>query len=190
MPYRILVADDDPIIRMDLKQQLEALGHIVHAEAGDGEQAIAMTREFKPDIVLMDVRMPVMDGIDAAQALHKDGLAPVVLLTAFGNSETIQRAAHAGVYGYLGKPFSSRDVMPTLEIALSRFQENLALESEVKTLEERLETRKLVERAKGILMDLYNLKEPDAFKRIQDQSMNSRKTMREVAEAILLAHGD
>lgn len=185
---RVLIADDEPIIRMDLKKTLESAGYEVVGEAGDGAKAVELARSLKPDIAILDVKMPVMDGIEAARLLVNEKIAPPMLLTAFGDVELIQRAKGAGVYAYLVKPFREADLPPAIEIAISRYQENLALEAEVSELTDRLETRKLVDRAKGILMDSYGLKETEAFRRIQMQSMNTRKTMREIAEAIIIAH--
>ncbi len=185
---KIVIADDEPIIRMDLKNMLESLGYNVVAEASDGSEAIESAREHKPDVVLLDVKMPVVDGIDAAQTIQSERIAPCVLITAFGDGDLVDRAKASGVFGYIVKPFKEADLMPAIEIAISRYSEMQALEGEVTSLEERLETRKLIERAKGILMDQYGLKEQEAFRRIQVQSMNTRKTMKEIAEAIIIAH--
>jgi two-component system, response regulator PdtaR len=187
-PLRIVIADDEPIIRMDLRRTLENMGHIVAGEAGDGRQAIEVTRELKPDVVILDVKMPQMDGIDAAKVISTEGVAPVLLLTAYSDRELVERAKDAGVFAYLIKPFKEADLMPAIEIAIARFEEMLEIEKEVADLENKLETRKAVDRAKGILMDLYGLKEQDAFRRIQVQSMNTRKSMREIAEAIIIAN--
>jgi AmiR/NasT family two-component response regulator len=187
---RILIADDEPIIRLDLSQMLEELGYDVVAEADSGEQALELARQFKPDVALLDVKMPPgMDGIAAARVMDEERVAPAVLLTAYSDSELIARAKEAGVYGYLVKPFRPADLAPAIEVALARYQETLDLDKEVTDLKETLETRKLVERAKGILMDTYQLKEQEAYRRIQQQSMNMRKSMREIAEAIIIAHG-
>lgn len=185
---RVLIADDEPIIRLDLKNMLESLGYEVVAEAGDGVSAVEAARTLKPDVAILDIKMPGMDGIDAANILNSEKIAPVVLLTAFSDMDLINRAKEAGVFAYLVKPFRENDLRPAIEIALSRYKEFLALEEEVNELEDKLETRKLVERAKGILMDQYGLKEQEAFRRIQVQSMNTRKSMREIAEAIIIAH--
>lgn len=187
-PLRIVIADDEPIIRMDLRRTLENMGHIVAGEAGDGRQAIEVTRELKPDVVILDVKMPNVDGIDAAKAISNEGIAPVLLLTAYSDRELVERAKDAGVFYYLTKPFKEADLMPAIEIAIARFEEMLEIEKEVADLENKLETRKAVDRAKGILMDQYGLKEQDAFRRIQVQSMNTRKSMREIAEAIIIAN--
>lgn len=187
-PLRIVIADDEPIIRMDLRRTLENMGHIVAGEAGDGRQAIEVTRELKPDVVILDVKMPHLDGIDAAKVISTEGIAPVLLLTAYSDRELVERAKDAGVFAYLIKPFKEADLMPAIEIAMARFEEMLEIEKEVADLENKLETRKAVDRAKGILMDMYGLKEQDAFRRIQVQSMNTRKSMREIAEAIIIAN--
>lgn len=184
---RILIADDDPIIVLDLKQMLENLGYEIAAEAGDGQQAVDIARTVQPDLCVLDVKMPVMDGITAASILAEEGIAPAILLTAYSDKELIDRAKDAGVFGYLVKPFKPSDLPPAIEVARSRFEQNVELGKQVDTLEEKLEVRKLVDRAKGILMDGQQLNEAEAYRRIQLQSMNSRKTMREVAEAIILA---
>jgi len=187
---RVLIADDEPIIRLDLSQMLEGLGYAVVAEADSGEQALELARQFKPDVALLDVKMPPgMDGIEVARLMDEERVAPAVLLTAYSDGELIARAKEAGVYGYLVKPFRPADLAPAIEVALARYQETLDLDKEVKDLKGTLETRKLVERAKGILMDTYQLKEQEAYRRMQQQSMNMRKSMREIAEAILIAHG-
>lgn len=185
---RILIADDEPIIRLDLKNMLESLGYEVIAEAGDGVSAVEAARTLKPDVAILDIKMPGMDGIDVANVLNSEKIAPVVLLTAFSDMDLIHRAKEAGVFAYLVKPFRESDLRPAIEIAISRYKEFLALEEEVSELEDKLETRKLIERAKGILMDRYGLKEQEAFRRIQVQSMNTRKSMKEIAEAIIIAH--
>ncbi len=185
---RVLIGDDEPIIRLDLKNMLESLGYEVVAEAGDGVSAVEAARTLKPDVAILDIKMPGMDGIDAANILNSEKIAPVVLLTAFSDMDLINRAKEAGVFAYLVKPFRENDLRPAIEIAISRYKEFLALEEEVNELEDKLETRKLVERAKGILMDQYGLKEQEAFRRIQVQSMNTRKSMKEIAEAIIIAH--
>jgi two-component system, response regulator PdtaR len=187
-PLRIVIADDEPIIRMDLRRTLENMGHVVIGEAGDGLQALEQCRELKPDVAILDVKMPNMDGIDAAKSIGDEAIAPVLLLTAYVDRELVERAKDAGVFSYLTKPFKEADLMPAIEISISRFEEAIALEKEVTDLENKLETRKVVDRAKGILMDQYGLKEQDAFRRIQVQSMNTRKSMKEIAEAIILAN--
>jgi response regulator NasT len=167
---------------------LEELGMSVVGEASDGKQAVEKVRQLKPDLAILDVKMPEMDGIEAARLLHEERLAPVILLTAYSDSELIQRAKQAGVYGYIVKPFKQADLTPAIEVALARYQEARELEQQVDDLKETLETRKIIERAKGILMDTYGLREQEAYRRIQVQSMNTRKSMREIAEAIIIAH--
>lgn len=184
---RVLIADDDPIIRLDLKQMLENLEYEVVAEAGDGQQAVTAARETKPDICILDVKMPVMDGIEAVSIITEENIAPTILLTAYSDRELVDRAKDAGVFAYLVKPFKPSDLPPAIEVARSRYEQNLELNKEVSSLEEKLETRKLIDRAKGILMNEHALNESEAYRRIQLQSMNLRKTMKEVAEAIILA---
>ncbi len=185
---RVIIADDESIVRTDLKEMLTNLGYLVIGEVGDGQSAVNLARELKPDVVLMDIRMPDLDGIDAAKILTEEQIAPVVLLTAYSQKELVERAKEAGVVGYLVKPFRETDLMPAIEVALSRFSEFRAMRQEVKDLQNALETRKLVDRAKGILMDTQSLDEHEAFRKIQKMSMNTRKPMKEVAEAIILAH--
>lgn len=187
-PLRIVIADDEPIIRMDLRRTLENMGHVVVGEAGDGQQALEITKELKPDIAILDIKMPTMDGIDAAKLISTEAIAPVLLLTAYSQRDLVERARDAGVFAYLVKPFKELDLMPAIEIAIARFEEFEELDREVSDLENKLDARKTVDRAKGILMDQYGLKEQDAFRRIQVQSMNTRKTMREIADAIILAN--
>ena len=185
---RILVAEDEVISRMDLREMLENLGYAVVAEAGDGVTAVNLARELRPDLVLMDIKMPELDGIAAAGAISADTVAPVLLLTAYSDREFVDRAVDAGVMGYLVKPFAEAQLKPAIDVALERWRELRQMQQDLSQTQETLETRKLVERAKGVLMDSQNLKEAEAFRRIQRLSMNSRKSMREVAEAILLAH--
>ena len=185
---RILIADDESIIRLDLREMLTNLGYLVVGEAGDGQSAINMARELKPDLVIMDIRMPNVDGIEAAQLLTEEKIAPVVLLTAYSQKELVERAKQAGVVGYLVKPFKETDLSPAIEVAVARFEEFSLLHKEVKDLSTALETRKLVDRAKGILMDTKGMLEKDAFRTIQTMSMNNRRPMKDVAEAIIMAH--
>lgn len=185
---RIVIADDESIIRMDLKTLLEEMGHNVVGEAADGQKALELTRSLKPDVVIMDIKMPVMDGLDAAKIIAEEKIAPVVLLTAYSQKDLIERAKEAGVFGYLVKPFQESEILPAIEIAISRYLEMQELESTVGDLQSKFETRKLVDRAKGILMDKRKLTEAEAFRLIQQQSMNQRKSMREIAEAIIIAH--
>lgn len=185
---RAVIADDEAIIRMDLKTTLEEMGHEVVGEAVDGAKAIEVTRALRPDVVIMDIKMPVLDGLDAAKVISEEKIAPVVLLTAYSDNELVERAKDAGVFGYLVKPFKESDLLPAIEIAISRYLEMQELESTVSDLEEKLETRKLVDRAKGILMDKYKISEAEAFRRIQQQSMNQRRPMKEIAQAIIIAN--
>ena len=185
---RVVIADDESIIRMDLKTLLEEMGHTVVGEAADGQKALELARTFKPDVVIMDIKMPVMDGLDAAKIIAEEKIAPVVLLTAYSQKDLIERAKEAGVFGYLVKPFQESDLLPAIEIAIARYLAIHGLEEAVGDLEEKLETRKLVDRAKGILMDKHKMNEADAFRRIQQQSMNQRRTMKEIAEAIVIAN--
>jgi response regulator NasT len=185
---RIVIADDEPIIRLDLRKTLENMGHQVVGEAGDGAKAVELARELKPNIIILDIKMPEMDGIDAAKIISTEGIAPVLLLTAYSQKDLVDRATEAGVFNYLVKPFKEADLMPAMAISIARYEEFMELENEVSDLENKLDTRKAVDRAKGILMDQYSLKEQEAFRRIQVQSMNTRKSMREIAEAIIIAH--
>jgi response regulator NasT len=173
---------------MDLREMLSNLGYLVVGEVGDGRSAVNLARELRPDLVIMDIKMPDLDGIEAAKILTEEKISPVLLLTAYSQRDLVSRANEAGVVGYLVKPFRESDLSPAIEVALTRFKEFQALEKEVGDLEEALETRKAVDRAKGILMDTQGLTEADAFRKIQKMSMNTRKPMKEVAEAIILAH--
>ena len=185
---RVIVADDESVIRMDLREMLGNLGYLVVGEVGDGRSAVNLARELKPDVVIMDIKMPDIDGIDAAKILTEERIAPVILLTAYSQKDLVERAKAAGVVGYMVKPFREADLAPAIEVALARFKEFEAMHKEVDDLQLALETRKLVDRAKGILMDTQGLNEADAFRKIQKMSMNTRKPMKEVAEAIILAH--
>ena len=185
---RVVIADDESVICMDLREMLNNLGYLVVGEAGDGRSAVNLARELRPDVVLMDVKMPDLDGIEAAKLLTEERIAPVVLLTAFSLRDLVERAKEAGIVGYLVKPINEADLAPAIEIALARFVEFRELEKEVDNLQDRLETRKLVDRAKGILMDTQGLTEVAAFRRIQKMSMNTRKSMKEIAQAIILTH--
>jgi AmiR/NasT family two-component response regulator len=185
---RVIIADDESIIRMDLREMLTNLDYLVVGEVGDGRSAVNLARELKPDVVIMDIKMPDMDGIEAARILTEEHIAPVILLTAYSQKDLVERAKVAGVVGYMVKPFREADLSPAIEVALARFKEFETLHKEVDDLQLALETRKLVDRAKGILMDSQGLTESDAFRKIQKMSMNTRKPMKEVAEAIILAH--
>lgn len=185
---RVIIADDDAITRLDVREMLDSLDYLVVGEVGDGQSAVHQARELRPDLVIMDIKMPVLDGIDAAKILTEERIAPVLLLTAYGDEELVQRAKEAGVVGYIVKPFRESDLAPAIEIVLARFQEFRALEKEVEDLKEALETRKLVDRAKGILMDTQGLTEAEAFRRIQKMSMDTRRLMKEIAQAIIITH--
>jgi response regulator NasT len=185
---RIVIADDESLIRMDLREMLTSLGYLVVGEVGDGRSAVNAARELKPDILIMDIKMPDMDGIEAAKILTEEGIAPVVLLSAYSQSDLVERAREAGVIAYLVKPIRDTDLPPAIEIALARYREFMEVQKEINDLTEALETRKLVDRAKGILMDRQGLSEAEAFRKIQKMSMNNRKPMKEVAWAIILAH--
>lgn len=182
---RAIVAEDEALIRMDIVETLREGGYEVVGEGANGEEAVALAQEHKPDVVVMDVKMPVMDGITAAEQIAKERLAPVVLLTAFSQTELVERARDAGAMAYVVKPFTPADLLPAVEIAASRFVEIRALEQEIHDINERMETRKKVERAKGLLMEKMQLNEPEAFRWIQKTSMDRRLTMREVAEAVI-----
>jgi response regulator NasT len=184
-PARILVVEDESIIRIDIVESLRGFGYDVVGEAADGEAAVAMATELRPDLVVMDVKMPKMDGISAAEKLHQGRIAPVLLLTAFSQKELVERASEAGVVAYIVKPFTPADLLPAVEIALSRGAELRALEAEVADMSERFETRKIVDIAKGILNEKMGLTEPEAFRWIQKASMDRRLTMKDVALTII-----
>ena len=183
MSVRILVAEDEALIRMDLIEMLREAGYDVVAEATNGEEAIALANEHKPDLCILDVKMPVLDGISAAEKIIS--IAPVLMLTAFSQRELVERARDAGVMAYVVKPFSIGDLIPAIEIAISRHAQMKSLAEEVADLHERLETRKVIDRAKGILMKALNLSEPEAFSWIQRAAMDRRLTMKEVAQAVI-----
>ncbi|MET9230534.1 response regulator [Lentzea sp. NPDC003310] len=182
---RVLVAEDEALIRLDLVEMLREEGYDVAGEAADGEEAIKLATELDPDLVILDVKMPKVDGIEAAQHIAGNRIAPVVILTAFSQRDLVERARDAGAMAYLVKPFAKRDLVPAIELAMSRFNELAALEQEVAGLTERLETRKVVERAKGILMTKQGLSEPEAFRWVQRTAMDRRTTMKAVAEAVI-----
>ena len=182
---RIVVAEDEALIRLDLAEMLAELGYDVVGQASDGEQAVALVQEQRPDVVIMDVKMPVLDGISAAEQIGKERIAPVIMLTAFSQKELVERARDAGVMAYIVKPFTQADLAPAVDIATSRWAELKALEGEIADLGERLETRKAVDRAKGILMTRLKLSEADAFRWIQKTAMDRRLGMREVADAVI-----
>lgn len=182
---RIVVADNESIIRMDLKEILEEAGHIVVGEAPDGVKAVDLTRKHRPHLVIMDIKMPEMDGISAAKIISSEKIAPVLLLTAYSQKEIVEQAKDSGVLAYLVKPVKEANLFPAMEIAITRFNEFMQLEHELEDIKNSLETRKILDRAKGIIMDSFNLNESDAYRRIQQYSMSKRKSIREVAEAII-----
>jgi len=182
---RVLVAEDEALIRMDLVELLEEEGYEVVGQAGDGAAAIELAKQLKPDLVVMDVKMPKMDGITAAEQIAADRIAPVVMLTAFSQRELVEKARAAGAMAYVVKPFDASDVVPAIEIAMGRFAEIRALDEEIMDLEERLDARKAVDQAKGILQDALGLTEPEAFRFIQKTAMDLRKSMREVAQGVI-----
>jgi response regulator NasT len=186
---RVLIADDESLRVMSLKGQLESLGHKVVGEASNGKEAISLARELKPDIALLDIKMPELDGIEAAKKITQERPIPIILLTAFSEKELAERAAEANVAAYLMKPVSEHDLLPAIALAVSRFKEFQSLHQEVDNLRDALETRKLVERAKGILMRRLNLTEEEAFRRMQRRSQNENKKLGEIAEAIITADG-
>jgi AmiR/NasT family two-component response regulator len=183
---RVLIAEDEALIRLDLREMLTEEGHEVVGEARDGAEAIELARSLLPDVVFMDVKMPGTDGIEAAGVIGEERIAPVVMVTAFSQASYVQDATAAGAMAYVVKPFTKRDIVPAMQVAVSRFSEARALESEVADLTERLETRKVVDRAKGVLMS-KGMSEPDAFRRLQKLAMDKRRTLREIADAVVLA---
>ena len=187
-PRTVVIAEDETLIRMDLAEMLVEEGYDVVGQAGDGAKAIELAEELRPDLVILDVKMPVLDGIAAAEAIAGQRIAPVVMLTAFSQRDLVERARDAGAMSYLVKPFTQSDLVPAIEMAVSRFAEITELESQVTDLEDRLETRKAVERAKSILQDQLSLTEPEAFRWIQKTAMDLRLSMREVAEGVV-SHG-
>ena len=184
-PLRILIADDEAVIRLGLRSMLEDQGYRVVGEAADGTRALDLVRRLRPDLVFLDIKMPGIDGLQAAQALLTERAVPVIVLTAYADREFVDKAKDAGVLAYLVKPVRESDLRPTVEVALARFREIRALHDDVESLEDALATRKLIERAKGVLMRRNGLDEAAAFAQIQRQARNSRKTMKEIAEEIL-----
>jgi two-component system, response regulator PdtaR len=185
VPTRVVVAEDEAIIRMDLRELLQEEGYEVVAECGRGDEAVSLVREFRPDVALLDIKMPGLDGISAARQISGERLSAVVLVTAFSQRELIEEASDAGVHGYVVKPFERHDLTPAIEVALARFKAEAALSEQVVDARERLETRKVLDRAKGMLMDRHTLSEQDAFDFIQKKAMATRRSMREVAEDVL-----
>lgn len=183
---RVLIAEDEALIRMDLREMLEEEGHEIVGEARDGAEAVDLARDERPDIIFMDIEMPRMNGLEAAHIIGEEGIAPIVMVTAFSQAAYVEEASHAGAMGYLVKPFTDSDIIPAMHIATSRFIEAQLLATEIDDLNERLETRKALDRAKGLLME-KGLSEPEAFRRLQKLAMDKRKSLREVAEALLLA---
>jgi response regulator NasT len=184
-PTRVLIAEDEALIRLDLREMLEEEGYDVCGEAGDGGTAVQLAKQLRPGLVILDVKMPVLDGISAAEQIVTERIAPVVILTAFSQRDLVERAREAGAMAYLVKPFQKKDLLPTIEMAVSRFAELVALENEVADLTGRLEARKLVDRAKGVLQTAHGMTEPDAFRWIQRSSMDARTSMRAVAQGVL-----
>ena len=187
---RVVIAEDEALIRLDLMETLGELGYDVVGEAADGEHAVALAEELRPDLVILDVKMPVLDGISAARRIAAARIAPVVILTAFSQRDLVERARDAGAMAYLVKPFTSSDLLPAIEMALSRYAEVAALSAEVSNLTDQLETRKLIDRAKGVLQTTRQLSEPEAFRWIQRAAMDQRVSMRAVAEALLASESD
>jgi response regulator NasT len=185
---RVIIADDEALIRMDLREMLTNLGYLVVGEVADGRSAVNQARELRPDVVIMDIKMPDMDGIEAAKVLTEERIAPAVLLSAYSQRDLVERAREAGVVAYLVKPYREEELAPAIEVALARYREFQTVQKQVDDLQAALETRKLVDRAKGILMDKQGLSEAEAFRKIQKMSMDNRKPMKDVAEAIILAH--
>ena len=189
-PRRVLIAEDEALIRLDLAEMLREEGYEVVGEAGDGQEAVDLADSLRPDLVIMDVKMPRRDGIDAAAEIAAKRIAPIVVLTAFSQRDLVERARDAGAMAYLVKPFSITDLVPAIELAVSRFGEISQLEREVADLSDRLETRKLVERAKGLLQAKHAMTEPEAFSWMQRASMDRRTTMKRVAEVVLETLGN
>ena len=185
MAVRVVIAEDEAIIRLDLKETLEEEGYVVVGETGRGDEAIELVRQHKTDIAILDIKMPGLDGLSAAREITKERNAAVLILTAFSQRDLIEQARDAGALAYLVKPFQRSELIPAVEVALGRFQEMRALEAEVKGLEDQLETRRLVDRAKGLLMDKHGLSENDAFSFIQKTAMRERSTMKVIAQQVI-----
>lgn len=185
MATRVVIAEDEAIIRLDLRETLEEEGYVVVAETGRGDKAVELIREYKPDLAILDIKMPGLDGLQASRLISADKICPVVLLTAFSQREIVEQARDAGALAYIVKPFQKSDLVPAIEVALGRFREMQLLASEVGALEEQLETRKLIDRAKGVLIDKSGLSESDAYAFIQRSAMSERARMKDIAEQIL-----
>ncbi|MDO5083490.1 response regulator [Arachnia propionica] len=184
-PTKVLVAEDEALIRLDLVELLTDEGFEVIGQAADGEEAVKLARELEPDLIIMDVKMPKLDGITAAEAIAEERIAPIVMLTAFSQRDLVERARDAGAMAYVVKPFDATDVVPAIEIAMGRFAEIKAIEEELANLEDRFESRKIIDQAKGMLQEGLGLSEPEAFRWIQKTAMDLRKSMREVAEGVI-----
>ncbi len=182
---RVLIAEDEALIRLDLKEMLTEEGYDVVGEAGDGEQAVALATELKPDLVILDVKMPKKDGIDAASEITEAQIAPVVILTAFSQRDLIERATDAGAMAYLVKPFTKSDLLPAIELAIARYSEMVSLRAEVADITERLVVRKIIDRAKGLLQAKQKMTEPEAFRWLQRAAMDRRTSMREISQAVI-----
>lgn len=185
MGYRVVIGDDESIIRMDLSEMLEDAGHTVVGEAADGVEALELVRREKPDIVLLDIKMPRLDGIHAAKMIGHENIAPVLLLTAYSQQDVVDKAKDSGVLGYLVKPISPTNLFPAIEIAISQFKRQQEVSKQISAMNEQMETRKAVDRAKGYIMDLYHVSEQEAYRRLQQYSMKNRKSLRDVAEAVI-----
>ena len=183
---RLVIADDESLIRMNLRETLIGLGYLVVGEAGDGISAIQLARTYRPDLVVLDVKMPKMDGIQAAKVIGAERIAPVLLLTAYVDRDQVEQASEAGVMHYIVKPYRESDLMPAIELAVARYRAFRDLDQQATELAETIETRRLIDRAKGVIMDTQGLKEQEAFRKMQQLSMNTRKSMREIAQAILI----
>ncbi|KMO85287.1 Fis family transcriptional regulator [Megasphaera cerevisiae DSM 20462] len=185
MGYRVIIGDDESLIRMDLREMLEEAGHTVVGEAADGVEALELTRREKPDIVLLDIKMPRLDGIHAAKMIGHEQLAPVLLLTAYSQQDVVDKAKNSGVLGYLVKPVSPINLYPAIEIAVAQFKRQQEVSQQLVEMNERMETRKSVEKAKGYLMELYHISENEAYRRLQQYSMKNRKSLKDVADAVI-----
>jgi len=186
-PLKAVIAEDEQLTRTIIRARLEKLGHVVVAEAGDGVQAVEAARTHKPDVIIMDIKMPVMDGIEAARTILSESPCAILFLSSFNEQELVEQATETGALAYLMKPFRKEDLAPALEMAVRRFRQIRSQQREIDDLKETLETRKIIERAKGILMDRHHMSEEEAFKRIHFQARNQNKKMREIAQSIITA---